>query len=242
MKNSRTPRHHPLRTSQAIGLLAMLLLAFVPQLLPAQEPGTDIPTDTGSDVGDEAAERRAADTIPIVTHIVTIETTLGSILLELYGKDAPRTVENFIGLCEEGFYDSLLIHRVHPGFLIQSGCPKTRDSTLYEEWGTGGISIYGGEFADEIDMRTPSARRGYIRGTLAMGNSGPNTNTSQFFILLSDLSEWMPQVYTIFGRASDMTTVDSIATANLLITEESADYASRPYPPIRILSTAVTVE
>lgn len=215
MKNGRTGRHHPL-----LPLVLLALLCTTSAESRAQDTGNA--TDT--------------TTAPVVTHVVSMRTTLGTIVLELYGKDAPRTVENFVGLCRQGFYDSLLIHRVHPGFLIQGGCPKTRDSTLQDEWGTGGTSIYGAEFADEIDPRTPSMRRGYRRGTLAMANTGPNTNTSQFFVLLNDLSEWMPQIYTIFGSVRTMSVVDSIATVDLV---DHSEYGGRPRTPVMILDADV---
>ena len=169
--------------------------------------------------------------VPVATHIATLVTTFGEIEIELYGEDAPKTVKNFVGLCDSGFYDGLLFHRVHPGFLIQSGCPKTRDTALRSEWGTGGTSIWGAPFASEIDPRTPSALLGYRRGAVAMANNGPNTNTSQFFILLSDVDEWMPPTYTIFGYVPDMTVVDAIGETDLV---DVGTMGGRPALPILI--------
>ena len=176
--------------------------------------------------------------VPVVTHIATLVTTLGIIEIELYGEDSPKTVKNFVGLCDSGFYDGLLVHRVHPGFLIQTGCPKTRDTALRDTWGTGGESIWGAPFASELDPRTPSAILGYRRGAVAMANSGPNTNTSQFFILLSDVDEWMPPNYTIFGYVPDMATVDAIGQTDLV---DVGSMGGRPALPILIESATAAV-
>ncbi len=133
----------------------------------------------------------------------TIETTKGSIEVELYETDAPKTVANFVGLAKEGYFNGIIVHRISKGFVIQTG-----DST---GTGRGGRSIYGGTFEDELFPATPSYQAGYLRGTLAMANRGPNTNTSQFFIVLAD-APWLPKNYTIFGRVTKgMEVVDSIA-------------------------------
>lgn len=205
------------RFSRLLLLALLLSLSFVILQLSAQG-------------GDESEE-------PTVTHKVRLATSLGVIAMELYGEDAPKAVSNFVALCDSGFYDRLLFHRVYPGLLIQAGCPKTRDSSRKGEWGSGGASTYGAPFADELDPRTPSFRRGYRRGVVAMANSGPNTNLSQFFILVEDASNWLPANYTIFGYVSDMTTVDSIAKTPLT---DITDQGGRPVSPIRILSTFVS--
>ncbi|MFM7158350.1 MAG: peptidylprolyl isomerase, partial [Bacteroidota bacterium] len=88
---------------------------------------------------------------PKVTHIVTMNTNHGAVTLSLYGEDAPKTVANFVGLAEQGFYDGILFHRVVPGFVIQAGDNKTKDETMKSQWGTGGESIYGGDFVDELN-------------------------------------------------------------------------------------------
>jgi cyclophilin family peptidyl-prolyl cis-trans isomerase len=138
---------------------------------------------------------------------VTIETTKGDIEVELYETDAPKTVANFAGLAEEGYFNGIIFHRVSKGFVIQGG-----DST---GTGSGGKSIYGKEFADELNSSTQSYKDGYKRGTVAMANRGPNTNTSQFFIMLKDIP--MPKNYTIFGRVTKgMDVVDSIAAVEII--------------------------
>jgi cyclophilin family peptidyl-prolyl cis-trans isomerase len=139
---------------------------------------------------------------------VTIETTKGTIEVELFQSDAPKTVANFVGLAEEGYYNGVIFHRISKGFVIQGG-----DST---GTGSGGKSIYGGTFDDELDPNTLSYKEGYVRGVVAMANRGPNTNTSQFFIMLRDIPQ-MPKNYTIFGHVlKGMDVVDSIAASEII--------------------------
>lgn len=131
--------------------------------------------------------------------VVKIETNKGDITLELFGDDAPKTVENFITLVNKGFYNGVIFHRIISGFMIQGGDPTGT--------GTGGP---GYQFADEFNASTASYKRGYVRGTLAMANSGPDTNGSQFFIMHQDNA--LPHSYTIFGQVSSgMDVVDAIA-------------------------------
>jgi cyclophilin family peptidyl-prolyl cis-trans isomerase len=149
-----------------------------------------------------------SDTTKRKTMNIKIETTKGDIELELYETDAPKTVANFAGLAEEGYFNGVIFHRISKGFVIQGG-----DST---GTGRGGKSIYGKEFADELDPSTLSYKEGYKRGTVAMANRGPNTNTSQFFIILKDAS-WMPKQYTIFGKVTKgMDVVDLIAAVEII--------------------------
>ena len=144
--------------------------------------------------------RPAAGAEPVVTHTAVLVTDKGEIELELYGEDAPKTVQNFVGLAENDFYDGILFHRVVKNFVIQGGDPKSKDPAMRAQWGTGGESIYGEEFEDELDPDAPSSKRGYVEGSLAMANYGPNTNSSQFFIATKDIS--LPHSYTIFGYVS----------------------------------------
>jgi cyclophilin family peptidyl-prolyl cis-trans isomerase len=133
-------------------------------------------------------------------HSATIHTSCGDIDVELYSQEAPRTANNFAFLAREGFYDATVVHRVVPGFVVQMGDPTGT--------GTGGP---GYRFADEL----ASARnRGYPRGTLAMANSGRDTNGSQFFICLDDVG--LPPQYAVFGEVtSGMEAVDRIAAVPL---------------------------
>lgn len=138
----------------------------------------------------------------------TIETSKGTIEIELYQLDAPKTVNNFVGLAEQGYFNGLLFHRVAKGFVIQTGDPKGN--------GTGGTSVYGKEFEDELNPSTPSYQQGYVHGIVAMANRGPNTNTSQFFIMLRDAQN-MPKNYTIFGKVvKGLDVVDSIGAVEIV--------------------------
>jgi peptidyl-prolyl cis-trans isomerase B (cyclophilin B) len=124
----------------------------------------------------------------------TLETNHGPITVEFFDEDAPKTVENFRTLAEQGFYDGLGFHRVIKDFMIQGGCPLGT--------GTGGP---GYTFEDEINDHK------VVRGALAMANAGPNTNGSQFFIVTTDAAPWLDGKHTVFGRVTDgMEAVDAI--------------------------------
>jgi len=125
-----------------------------------------------------------------------ISTSKGDVNVELFASEAPNTVNNFVFLASEGFYDDTPIHRIVPGFVVQMGDPTGT--------GTGGP---GSRFDDELSA---ARNRGYERGTLAMANAGPNTNGSQFFICLDDVG--LPPQYAVFGEVtSGMDVVDAIA-------------------------------
>ena len=144
-------------------------------------------------------------------HDITIDTSKGKIVFETYDSDAPNTVQNFIKLANSGFYNGTLFHRVIEGFMIQAGDPLTKDPSKQSQWGTGGP---GYQFADELNAATPSYKAGYVRGTVAMANSGPNTNGSQFFIMQQDNA--LAHNYTIFGKViSGMDVVDAIAATQV---------------------------
>lgn len=147
---------------------------------------------------------RFKPTIDISNKTVTLQTSMGNIIIELYDKDAPKTVENFICLAEKGYYNNVIFHRVAHGFVIQGGDPTGT--------GSGGQSIYGSPFEDELYPDTPSYQAGYLKGVVAMANSGANTNGSQFFIMLADHPE-LPHNYTIFGKViSGQDVVDKIGS------------------------------
>ncbi|MBI2514606.1 peptidylprolyl isomerase [Candidatus Wolfebacteria bacterium] len=122
-----------------------------------------------------------------MNHLITIKTNFGEIQFETYDNDAPKTAKNFIDLANKGFYNNLIFHRVIKDFMIQGGDPKGD--------GTGGP---GYKFEDELDPNTESYKQGYVKGVVAMANAGPNTNGSQFFIMLKDTA--LPHNYTIFGK------------------------------------------
>lgn len=120
-------------------------------------------------------------------HVISIKTDFGEIRFRTYDSDAPKTVRNFITLASKGFYDNLIFHRVIKGFMIQGGDPLGN--------GTGGP---GYAFEDELNPAAESYKAGYKKGVVAMANAGPNTNGSQFFIMLEDYP--LPHNYTIFGK------------------------------------------
>src|SRR5882757_5690856 len=124
----------------------------------------------------------------------TMQTNKGTIELELFDEDAPKTVANFVKLAGEGFYNGVIFHRVIPDFMIQGGDPTGT--------GSGGP---GYKFEDEFNEH-PVAR-----GALAMANAGPNTNGSQFFIVTADACEWLNGKHTVFGRVTNgMDAVEAI--------------------------------
>ena len=134
-----------------------------------------------------------------------MNTSEGTIELELFEDDAPKTVSNFTKLSGEGYYDGLTFHRVIPDFMIQGGCPRGD--------GTGGP---GYTFEDEFNDH-PVAR-----GYLAMANAGPNTNGSQFFIVTTDAAPWLDGKHTVFGQVTGgMDVVDTISAVE-------TDAADRP--------------
>lgn len=142
--------------------------------------------------------------IDIKNKTAVLDTSMGTIEAQLYDKDAPMTVQNFVCLIQKGYYDGITFHRVAHNFVVQAGDPTGT--------GSGGDSIYGGPFADELNPNAPSYKAGYVKGVLAMANAGPNTNTSQFFILTADHPE-LPHNYTIFGKVTvGMDVVDKIGS------------------------------
>jgi cyclophilin family peptidyl-prolyl cis-trans isomerase len=129
-----------------------------------------------------------------MTTSATFHTSKGDVAVELYPGEAPKTVENFVKLAGDGFYDGVIFHRVIPDFMIQGGDP--------EGTGRGGP---GYTFEDEFNDHKVD------RGALAMANAGPNTNGSQFFIVTADAAPWLDGKHTVFGRVtSGMDVVDEI--------------------------------
>jgi peptidyl-prolyl cis-trans isomerase B (cyclophilin B) len=142
-----------------------------------------------------------------------MNTTQGTIEIELFDEDAPKTVENFKKLARENFYDGVIFHRIIRDFMIQGGDP---DGT-----GTGGP---GYTFEDEINQHK------VVRGALAMANAGPNTNGSQFFIVTTGAAPWLDGKHTVFGQVTGgMEAVDAIEGL-------PTDAGDRPVEPPRIES------
>jgi cyclophilin family peptidyl-prolyl cis-trans isomerase len=146
-----------------------------------------------------AAEKPAPTPQPLSAEI---ETDKGTIEIQLLPDAASKTVENFRLLAQRGFYNGLTFHRIVKDFMIQGGDPLGN--------GKGGESAWGGTFEDEIDRHSPLYSEGYKRGSVAMANSGPNTNQSQFFIVQKDYP--LPAGYTIFGKVTKgIEVVDALA-------------------------------
>jgi len=146
----------------------------------------------------------------------TLNTSKGTIEITLFNGEAPKTVKNFTDLAQQGFYDGLIFHRVIEGFMLQGGCPQGT--------GTGGP---GYTFEDEFnDHRV-------VRGALAMANSGPNTNGSQFFIVTAEDCPWLDGKHTVFGEVhAGMDVVDAIDAT-------PTDARDRPTTPVTIESVTI---
>lgn len=177
-----------------------------------------------------------------------IETTKGKITIELYERDAPRTVDNFMKLAQKGYYEGVIFHRVIKDFMIQTGDPTGT--------GTGGESAFGQEFADEINPRAINLSESLIRqyekqgykyrydlksheigvGTVAMANRGPNTNTSQFFIVTEKEQPSLNGRHTAFGKVVEgMDVVRAIAAVPV-------DTENNDKPLEDVKMTKVTIE
>lgn len=161
---------------------------------------------------------------PSQTYIATIETNRGTIMVELYAQQAPNTVNNFVCLAGEGFYDGLIFHRVIRDFMIQTGDPTGT--------GRGGP---GYQIPDEL----PGDELNYAPGVLAMANSGPNTNGSQFFINHGDNTGRLEKTYTIFGKVTEgMDVVNTIAEVPVSMTPMGEQ--SVPGATLTVLSIEIT--
>ena len=156
----------------------------------------------------------------------TIKTELGDIEVDLFTQAAPKAAQNFIDLAKKGYYDDVIFHRVIPGFVAPAGDGQYGKKARLDAGrvGTGGP---GYKFEDE------PIHGDYGRGALAMANAGPNTNGSQFFICVDDLSGRLPKNYTIFGQvAKGMDVVDKIV---------NAPRNSRDLPDSPVAMTSVTI-
>ncbi|OGI94428.1 peptidylprolyl isomerase [Candidatus Nomurabacteria bacterium RIFCSPLOWO2_01_FULL_40_18] len=159
----------------------------------------------------------------------TLKTNKGEITIEFFDAQAPKTVANFTKLAKDGFYDGVKFHRVIKGFMIQGGDPLTKDDSKMAFWGTGDP---GYKFADEIDPKSDLyTKTGYAKGIVAMANSGPDTNGSQFFIMTENYP--LPPLYTIFGKViSGQDVVDKIDNVQ-------TNTGDRPINPVVIESISL---
>jgi len=147
----------------------------------------------------------------------TLQTNHGTMEVELYPDEAPKTVENFVKLARDGFYEGVIFHRVIPDFMIQGGDPTGT--------GSGGP---GYSFEDEFNEHKVD------RGALAMANAGPNTNGSQFFIVTTDAAPWLDGKHTVFGRVTNgMDVADKIA-------EVERDARDKPHADVVIETVSIS--
>lgn len=190
--------------------LASGLIVACSQAQPTPVP-TATPTQRGASVTPTGKHYSAPPPMtidPTKTITATMVTTKGTMVFQLFPKEAPKTVNNFVFLSKDSFYNSVIFHRIIKGFMVQSGDPT----------GTGAGSP-GYSFPDE-----PVTRQ-YVRGTLAMANAGPNTNGSQFFIVHQDTP--LPPNYTIFGILTQgFDVLDAIA--GVPVTSSASGELSKP--------------
>ncbi len=167
---------------------------------PALEIIENDTTTIGVDMNNKTYSSEHPMTIDVSkNYTALIKTNFGDIKIEFFTNDAPKTVNNFITLSKDGYYDNVIFHRVISGFMIQGGDPS---GTGHGDYG----KFPGYEFEDELNNQIP-----YSKGILAMANRGPNTNGSQFFIMHVDYP--LPYNYTIFGNVIEgIDVVDKIAS------------------------------
>ena len=188
---------------------------------------TNIPTATPTASMTKTYSSPPSMTIdPNKTYTATIVTDKGTMVVPLFAKDTPVTVNNFVFLARAGFYNNTIFHRVIKGFMIQGGDPRGD--------GTGGP---GYKFDDE------KITRDYTRGTIAMANSGPNTNGSQFFIMHATTP--LPKQYVIYGAidssdSASLATLDAIANAPVIDNGMGED--SKPVTPTVLQSISIKEE
>ena len=178
-------------------------------------------TTIGEEMSDKIYDKQPEMNININnSYTAVIKTNLGDMTVEFFTNDAPITVNNFISLSKDGYYDNVIFHRVISGFMIQGGDPSGT--------GHGDYGKYPGyKFDDELNNQRP-----YEKGILAMANAGPNTNGSQFFIMHVDYP--LPYSYTIFGQVVDgFDVIDKIASVE-------TDSADKPTTDVVISTVEIT--
>src|SRR3989338_3599934 len=168
--------------------------------VPINKQALDNIIDPGSNVSIQP--QAPQDVRPeLLEDTVELHTNMGVVTLELYPQDAPKTVTNFINLAKSGFYNGTKFHRVIKDFMIQGGDPNSKDA----DWSNDGQGGPGYTFEDEFNEHK------VVRGALAMANSGPHTNGSQFFIVTVEAASWLDGMHTVFGRViQGMDVIDKI--------------------------------
>ena len=207
-------------------LIILLFINFCSSDDVANEDNAVIETESTTTIG-ETMNDKVYDKHPDMNinldsnYSAVIKTNFGEMTVEFYMEDSPVTVNNFVTLSNDGYYDNVIFHRVISGFMIQGGDPS---GTGHGEYG----KFPGYEFDDELNNQRP-----YEKGILAMANRGPNTNGSQFFIMHADYP--LPYSYTIFGKVTDgFDVIDKIA-------EVETDTADKPTEDV-IINTVEILE
>ena len=207
-------------------IIIFLLLSFCSTGNEETVKETEIQIDTttttiGEEMSDKIYDKQPEMNINTnSSYTAVIKTNLGDMTVEFFTDDAPITVNNFISLSKDGYYDNVIFHRVISGFMIQGGDPSGT--------GHGDYGKYPGyKFDDELNNQRP-----YEKGILAMANAGPNTNGSQFFIMHVDYP--LPYSYTIFGQVVDgFDVIDKIASVE-------TDSADKPTTDVVISTVEIT--
>jgi cyclophilin family peptidyl-prolyl cis-trans isomerase len=190
---------------------------------PSSVPSSPVASGGGQVSGKQWPTEPAMTIDANKSYKATISTTMGDMEAELFPKEAPRTVNNFVFLAREGYYENVKFHRIMKDFMVQTGDPT----------GTGAGSP-GYKFVDELPTTL-----NYDKGTLAMANSGPNTNGSQFFVVHGDnVSSMLPKSYSIFGRLTKgIDVLDRIATVEV----RPSPRGERSVPTTDVLIKSVTI-
>ncbi len=205
-------------------LLFMVVFSVSCSNLSVQDVETTVTTIKGEEqMSDKVYSSPPSMSIDLSkSYTALIKTNLGDITVELFQDTAPNTVNNFVSLSKDNYYDNVIFHRVISGFMIQAGDPSGT--------GHGDMGKYPGyKFDDELD-----SPRDYTKGILAMANAGPHTNGSQFFIMHNDYP--LPYQYTIFGNVTKgLDVVDNIASME-------TDASDKPIKDITILDIQIEEE
>ena len=186
-------------------IIILSLLTFISCANESDTLNESVELNTIEQEGDVLSNNKVYDSMPEMNidisrkYTAVIKTSMGDMSVEFFTEDAPMTVNNFINLSRDGYYDNVIFHRVISGFMIQGGDPSGT--------GHGEMGKYPGyKFEDELNNQ-----RSYEKGILAMANAGPDTNGSQFFIMHVDYP--LPYQYTIFGLVTDgLDIIDKIAS------------------------------
>ena len=186
-------------------IIFLTLITFISCSNESDTLNESVQLNANEQEGDVLSNNKVYDSMPEMNidiskkYTAVIKTSMGDMSIEFFTEDAPMTVNNFINLSRDGYYDNVIFHRVISGFMIQGGDPSGT--------GHGEMGKYPGyKFEDELNNQ-----RSYDKGILAMANAGPDTNGSQFFIMHVDYP--LPYQYTIFGFVTEgLDVIDKIAS------------------------------